>query len=170
MEARVPGYRVPYFKTICFKRGTLLFLNKGKINMKKKEFINFLIVNEISIPEKNMEYYREECRINSDYLISNMKEKNSQDISLSYLELSKKVKKDFSKAKKLLRDDLYALNNNQIKIMEMTMEWAESKYQSYMYYSNYLTNGNPEDIDKFISLREETENKKDEILLSISKL
>jgi hypothetical protein len=138
--------------------------------MKKKEFINFLLVNEISIPEKNMEYYREEYRINSEYIISNMKEKNSQDTSLSYLELSKKVKKDFSKVKQLLRDDLYALNNNQIKIMEMIMEWAESKYQSYMYYSNYLANGNPEDIDKFISLREEAENKKDEILLSISKL
>jgi hypothetical protein len=138
--------------------------------MGKKEFINFLLVNEISVQEKNMEYYRKENRINSDYIISNMKEKNPQDISLSYLELSKKIKKDFSKIKKLLRDDLYALNNNQIKIMEIIMKWAECKIQSYMYYSNYLAYRNPEDVDKFISLREEAESKKDEILLSISKL
>jgi len=44
--------------------------------MGKKEFINFLLVNEISVQEKNMEYYRKENRINSDYIISNMKEKN----------------------------------------------------------------------------------------------
>jgi hypothetical protein len=76
--------------------------------MEKKEFINFLLINEISVPEKNIEYYRTECRINSDYILSNIKENNSQDVSLRYLELSKKVKKDFSKVKQLLRDDLYA--------------------------------------------------------------
>lgn len=138
--------------------------------MKKKEFINFLLINEISIPEKNMEYYRTECRINSNYFMSNMKNKNSQDLSLEYLELSDKVKKDFLGIKQLLENKLYDLVNNQIDIIELIMEWARSKLQSYMYYSNYLADGKPENIDKFISLREEAENLKDRVLVLISKL
>ena len=138
--------------------------------MKKKEFVNFLLINEISIPEKNMEYYRKECRINSDYFMSNMENKNSQDISLEYLELSNKVKKDFSVVEHLLEDKLYVLSNNQIIIIELIMEWAGLKLQSYMYYSNHLADRKPEDIDKFISLREEAENVKDRVLVLISKL
>ena len=138
--------------------------------MKKKEFINFLLINEISILEKDMEYYRKECRINSDYFMSNMENKNSQDISLEYLELSKKVKKDFLGAKQLIKDKLYVLTNNQIKIIELIMYWAELKLQSYMYYSNYLADGKPEDMDKFISLREKAESLKDRVLVLILKL
>ncbi len=138
--------------------------------MKKREFINFLLINEISIPEKNMEYYRKECSINSEYFMSNMKNNNTQDISLKYLELSKKVKKDFLGVKHLLEDKLYVLANNQIKIIELIMEWARLKLQSYMYYSNYVADRKPEDIDKFISLREEAESLKDRFLVLISKL
>lgn len=141
-----------------------------KTRLSRKEFLDLLSEKNINIVDKNKEYLKKEKIIDSLMDKSDESGWENTDVSLEYLGLASRVKKDFSAVDKITEEESAHLAAGQEKLLRLIMKWAEAKIQFYKYYSNYLINSDPLDKNKSVELKKEAENIEEEFLKSLTEL